>query len=1194
IHTTNATHHIEIAPDTTLTPAITETRPDAITVPLQQRNRGQVEALTTARARLHAVGAGVPAVAGRRVELPTYAFQRRRHRIEARGRAGDPRSAGLRPAEHPLLGANVALAGADELLLTGRLALRDHPWLADHRVHGAVLLPGTAFVELAVHAGDQAGLGRLADLTLESPLPLPDRDGVQIQVRVAEADASGARPLTIHSRPERADGDEPWIRHATGLLAPRPPGEAPPAGAVWPPPDAEPLDVSGLYERLAEVGVEYGPVFRGLRAAWRSGDDVVAEIALPDGAAEDGFGLHPALLDASLHALAAAAFAADGQVRLPFAWSGVELHASGARALRARLSSPADGELSVRVFDPAGSAVATVESLVVRPVSADRLAPRAERPDSLYHVAWTPVSPAADPATGFTVLAAEGGDAVAETQRVLAAVQGWKDDAPLVVRTRHAVPVLPGDGRPDLGSAPLWGLVRTAQSEDPGRFVLLDTDDGPVSPEMVARAVGLGEPQVAVRGGAFYVPRVERVPARTPLPVSGAAWRLDATGRGTLDGVAPAPAPEAEAPLGEGQIRVGMRAVGLNFRDVLIALGVYPDAALPGGEGAGVVTEVGPGVTDLAAGDRVAGLFTGAMGPVAVTDRDLVAPVPPGWTFAQAASVPIVFLTAYYGLRDLGRLQPGESVLVHAAAGGVGMAAVQLARHWGAEVYGTASPGKWDALRPLGLDRAHLSSSRDLDFERHVLDATGGRGVDVVLNALAGEFVDASLRTLPRGGRFLEMGKADVRDPARVAEERPGVEYRAFDLNEAGPDRIREMLADVLALFASGALRPLPLTAWDLRAAPEAFRHVGQARHVGKVVLTLPAPLDPGGTVLITGGTGTLGGLLARHLVAEHGARRLLLTGRRGVADAALVAELTGLGAEVEVAACDVTDRDALAGLLAGRRLTAVIHAAGVLADGILTDLTPERVEQVLRPKIDGARHLDELTAGQDLAAFVLFSSVAGIVGNPGQANYAAANAFLDALAHDRRARGLPGTALAWGLWAPESSMTGGLTLGGLSPMSAEEGLALFDAALARGETAAVPARLAPDALRAGEVPPILRGLVRGPARRAASGAAPFAERIAAISEAERHAVALALVRDQAAAVLGHASAEAIVPDRTFKELAFDSLTAVELRNRLNAETGLRLPATMVFDHPTPEALARFLVGDAPAAPQTPRTATSP
>ncbi len=566
--------------------------------------------------------------------------------------------------------------------------------------------------------------------------------------------------------------------------------------------------------------------------------------------------------------------------------------------------------------------------------------------------------------------------------------------------------------------------------------------------------------------------------------------------------------------------------------------------------------------------------------------------------------MPTVFLTAYYALVDLADLQPGEALLVHAAAGGVGMAAVQLARHLGAEVFGTASPGKWDALGTLGLDEAHIASSRSLDFEEQFMSSTDGRGMDVVLDCLTREFVDASLRLLPHGGRFIEMGKIDIRVADAVTAENPGVSYRAFDLVEAGPDRIQQMFNELLALFERGVLDRSPITTWDIGRAPEAFRFMSQARHVGKMVLTLLPSVDPHGTVLITGAGGVLGGLVARHLVSEHGVRHLVLASRRGEEAPGvveLVAELGEMGANVLVAACDVADRDALAQLLSRvpseHPLTAVVHAAGVLDDGVVSSLTAEQVDRVLRPKVDGALNLHELTQGLELSGFVLFSSVAATLGGLGQGNYAAANAFLDALAAHRRARGLAGTSMAWGLWAEASGMTGHLDevaltrmrRVGLAALSSEEGLALFDAARRVDRAVVLPMRLDTAALRSQSgsgVPALLQGLIRPRARRlskAGAGAEALAQRLAGLSEVEQDRVLLELVRSEVAIVLGHAGLDLVESDQTFGDLGFDSLTAVELRNRLNAVTGLRLPATLVFDYPTSTRLASYL-----------RTAVSP
>ena len=628
-------------------------------------------------------------------------------------------------------------------------------------------------------------------------------------------------------------------------------------------------------------------------------------------------------------------------------------------------------------------------------------------------------------------------------------------------------------------------------------------------------------------------------------------------------------------------------------------------------------------MTGLAPGDRVLGLAGLGFGPLVVADARVLAPIPDGWSFARAASVPVVFTTAWYGLADLAGARPGQRLLVHAAAGGVGMAAVAIGRHLGLEVFGTASPGKHAVLAALGLDEAHIASSRDAGFEAEFLAATGGAGMDIVLNALAGELTDASLRLLPGGGTFLEMGKTDLRDAADVTRDHPGVRYRPFSTSDAGADRLEEILGEVMDLLAGGTLALPPVRCWDVRRAPDAFRYMSQARHTGKLVLTIPpdpaAPREPG-TVLVTGGTGTLGGLVARHLAATGRARGLVLASRSGpqAAGAAglaadLAAELAGRGAAVSLTACDAADRAALAAVLAripaATPLTGVVHAAGVLDDGVTGSLTPERVDAVMRPKADAAWHLHELTQGMNLDAFVLFSSASAAFGGLGQANYAAANAFLDGLAAARQAAGLPGVSLAWGLWADASAMTGHLGQddlarmgrGGVRALSAEQGLALLDAALARDEALLIPARLDVAGMRAraargGTLPAVWRGLVPpGGPGRAQAGAAAVASagaagpaggadpagglrgQLAGLDEEQRVRVLGDVVRGCVAAVLGHGSAEGVEPGRAFKDLGFDSLTALELRNRLNAVTGLRLPATLIFDCPTPGAVAVFL-----------------
>ncbi|SPM27233.1 type I polyketide synthase [Mycobacterium terramassiliense] len=1203
---------VEVGPGAALTASLPQSlaAEPAASVVTMAKDRPEIDSVLLAAAGLYVTGAPIDwaavydGLAARRVALPTYAFQRRRYWLPAElVGSGDVSTSGLVGAGHGLLGAVVERPDSGGVVLTGRLSTAAQPWLADHAVAGMVLFPGAGFVELVLRAGDEVGCSVVEELTLSAPLILPAPGTVRVQVVVGAAGEAGRRAVAVYSSGVQPDSD--WVLHAEGELSA---GSTEPAAdlSVWPPAGATAVDVAGGYERLAELGYDYGPAFRGLQAMWRRGEEIFAEVAVPQsaGVTVAGYGIHPVLLDAALHALGMDD--AQAQAVLPFSWQGACLHAAGASRARVRLSPVGAGAVSLELADFTGLPVLSVRELVLRPVSPEQLSAGAARPGGagLFQPTWSPVSLPANGIAEAAVVWEPGsrdgaglpGLVYGATHEALGVLQSWlAGDGPgvLVVQTRGAV-AFDGEAVTDPAAAAVWGLVRSAQAEHPGRVVLLDSD-GSIDVDAVIAA---GEPQVVVRAGEAYAARL--APAEVSiLTLPPGEWRLAAGDAGTLEDLVAQPCPRAD--LAAGQVRVAVAAVGVNFRDVLVALGMYPGAAELGAEGAGVITEVGPGVTGLAVGDPVTGII-GLTGSEAVVDERLVVRVPAGWSLVEAAGVPVVFLTALYGLSDLAGLRAGERVLVHAATGGVGMAAVQLARHWGAEVFATASRGKWDTLRAMGFDDAHIGDSRTLEFEDKFRAVAGAQGFQVVLNSLAGEFTDASLRLLAPGGRFIEMGKTDLRDPGSIADQYPGVRYRAFDLMEAGPDRIAAMLGTLMSLFADGTLTPLPVKAFDIRHATEAYRFVSQARHTGKVVLTLPD--GPGGlasgTALITGGTGMAGSALARHLVAKYRVPHVMLVSRGGErADGAaeLAAELRDAGATVSVVACDVGDPEAVAGLLmrvpARYPLRGVFHAAGVLDDGLIASLTPDRMDTVLRAKVDGAWHLHEVTKHMNLSAFVMFSSMAGILGAPGQGNYAAANSFLDGLASYRRAQGLAGLSVAWGLWEEASTMTRHLgdkdrarmSRAGLAPMSSHQALQLLDDALLADRPLLVAARL-DTAVLGGDgamVPPMLRGVATRRSRRVIADAATTAAsvsglrtRLHGLTAEQRHRELVDLVCGNAATVLGHATAD-VDAERAFQELGFDSLTAVELRNRLKTATGLTLSPTLIFDYPTPAALAEHL-----------------
>ena len=1205
------------------------------------------------------------------LNLPTYPFQHRRYWLpptpdtDLSNTGLHPTNhpiltATIHPATHP-----------DTVILTGTLATATHPWLADHAANDTALFPGTGYLDLAFRAGDEVNCPHIEELTLQHPLTIAPHTTINIQATINPPDPTGRRTLTIHSQPANTPhhpwthhatatlNPHPPTPTTTHTHTHTPP---------CPPPHTQPIDIDALYHNLTQRGYQYGPAFRGLHHAHHNQHTIYADITLPETEHHNAtrHHIHPALLDSALHAAAAHQPPTNG-IWLPFTWTNITLHATNPTHLHVHINTTNPNTITLTATDPTGQPILTAQTMTLREISSDQLRSRPETTDALFQVDWTTAPPAATPAArgsdswavlgndpfgvadalitagvsaaGYTDVADLGAklDAGASAPSVavvcaagltaaptspaavhdlvstaLDLVQAWLaderlTDTPLVVATRGAIATHPDEDIPDLTAAPVWGLIRSAQSENPNRFILIDTDgdvdvDEPATEwgTALAAAVATSEPQVALRRGELLVPRLARPDiAGQLLPLSESAWRVEPVAPGSFEGLQVVPCPDVLDPLEPEQVRINLRAAGLNFRDALIGLGMLTEGAVLGNEGAGVVADVGSAVTDLQPGDRVMGIMPRAFGPIVVADHRHLVKIPDNWSFHQAAAVPMAFLTAYFGLADLANLRPGEKVLIHAGAGGVGMAAIQLAQHWGAEVYATANPTKWPTLHNLGLDQHHIASSRTTEFQQHFTNTTNHHGVNIILNSLTGNLIDASLHLLPHGGRFIEMGKADLRQPQDIAHHHPGVTYRAFELTDASPSRIQQMLREIVRLLETGAVTPLPTRTYDLRRARDAFRHMSQARHTGKIVLTIPQPLNPHGTALITGGTGVLGAHIARHLTTKHHLKHLILLSRQGPhapGAADLHQELTNLGAHPTIIACDTSNPDHLATIINNiphqHPLTAVIHTAGALHDATIPGLTHQHLTTTFTPKIDTAHHLHHLTTHHDLAAFVLFSSASGVLGGPGQANYAAANAYLDALAHHRHAHHQPATSIAWGLWGHTSGISAHLdeadlarlARGGAIPLDPEHGLPLLDACQSMCEPLLVAARTDLTRLRAqadsGVLPAMWRGLVRSSSRRVA-GTGPagdaLLEGLAAMNETQQRHALLELVQTHAAIVLGYASPDSVPAEAGFMELGVDSLTAVELRNRLNAATGQRLPATLIFDYPNSMAVADHL-----------------
>ena len=1210
----------------------------------------------------------------RQIKLPTYPFQRQRYWWDkAKFWTEESRS----PQQHPLLGNPLTLAGNEMRCWTSKISAANPEYLTDHRLSSEVVLPATAYIEMALAAAKEiyADSIQLREFVIHQPLILSE-EYTQLQTMVSSTDN------TYLVRVFSQELDNKFILHSEVEVTMRSPKQIEQINLIELKSRLQPIqeDIAAYYQSLSKQGLNYGESFQGIKQIWRGDREVLGLIILPYRLQDtvSQYQLHPALLDACLQLIGTVTESNDG-LYLPIGIESLSLIRSSASRVWAYVTINQQSDRLIKanliLTDDNGVTVAEINNLCLQYLSLRSLYQLlninpVEQNDStrcLYEIDWIPKAldvseniKAADNDLWFIFgsddkLAVDLASKLSGTLITLSDnLEQFQPNADLNPtraedwqRLWQAIDYKPSDNLKivyfgdrevedsdrsgieifylmqsiDRAKIPLsqltiitqqtqfkvnnlsgavWGLGRTIQQEYPNiRCNLIDLDrlepnnQIQILPELLAQDK---ETQVAYSNNKRYVARL------TPKNNLNNPFRLQLSDYGSLDNLTLA-SMQRQAPK-QGEIEIAVAASGVNFRDVLNALGVLKEylqtmgfahsTEVPfGGECAGVVVAVGEGVDNFQVGDEViAAQAVGSLSSHVTVDARFAIAKPQQLSCAEAATIPTTFLTAYYGLHYLAKIKPGDKILIHAAAGGVGQAAVQIAQQMGAEVYATASEGKWDFLKAAGIK--YVMNSRNLDYAEEVMRLTDGEGVDLVLNSLNGDFIPKNLSILASNGRFVEIGKVGIWDKQQVADVRADVSYFPFDLLEVSdrnPDLIATMFAELRQQFVTGKLQPLPHKVFPIQQANNAFRYMAQAKHIGKVVIELPTSnqvVKPEGSYLITGGMGALGLKVADWLASE-GAKHLILLGRSSpnrIAQAE-ISRLRQQGIEINTVAIDISNSTVVSNYFDSLyknkiNLKGIVHAAGILDDGLLNSLSWKRFQRVLKPKVAGAWNLHKATEKLSLDWFVCFSSIVSAFGAVGQSNYATANAFMDNLMNYRRQRGLPGLSINWSIWS-EIGMASRMTAAqqerlhqqGLTAIAPKRGLKILKQLLQQqaGQTIVFPVDWATFLHQQPQNP----FFERVQPETIKSTATSFFQQLALTDVEQQQEVLQAHVRTQVAKVLGFADPEDVDTEEKFADLGMDSLMAVEFKNNLQASFGDAISLSAAFDYPNVELLAGYI-----------------